>query len=379
MGRVRPGGGVGAGRAAEGSAGRRPRSRQDDRPRRRVRRLLRRARSGRTRKQPTLADRAAVEAMRAAMLTSSASPRTERPSPGGPGPPATPPAGSPGTRSTMPGRWRTAPPMPDSSETGATTVRYANGNVKMEGAHLDGEMHGPWRWFRTDGTVMRTGAFERGRQIGPWRTFDRAGSWSRRRITVRRHRTARAQQPTSVATSAASIGRGASISPTAAAAPPMSSGAGGTGRAQVADRCGPVGLGQLSAVVAADQRVMRERRRRLAAEQPAQADLGGRLAEQVARHGRPGRRPGGGRRRRPRTRRSSCRPGRDRQVAAAAGHLVRARPDETVHPTFRAAAERDPHDRPVQSTRATPPGQPGLPRAVVVRPYLERRREQSQP
>ena len=65
--------------------------------------------------------------------------------------------------------------MPDPSETGATTVLYANGNVKMEGAHLDGEMHGPWRWFRTDGTVMRTGAFERGRQIGPWRTFDRAG------------------------------------------------------------------------------------------------------------------------------------------------------------------------------------------------------------
>ena len=65
--------------------------------------------------------------------------------------------------------------MPDPSETGATTVRYANGNVKMEGAHLDGEMHGPWRWFRTDGTVMRTGAFERGRQVGPWRTFDRAG------------------------------------------------------------------------------------------------------------------------------------------------------------------------------------------------------------
>ena len=65
--------------------------------------------------------------------------------------------------------------MPDPSETDTTTVRFANGNVKMEGAHLDGEMHGPWRWFRTDGTVMRTGGFVRGRQVGPWRTFDRDG------------------------------------------------------------------------------------------------------------------------------------------------------------------------------------------------------------
>ena len=66
--------------------------------------------------------------------------------------------------------------MPDPSETDLPTVRYANGTVKMEGAHLDGEMHGPWRWFRTDGTIMRTGAFERGRQVGPWRTFDRTGA-----------------------------------------------------------------------------------------------------------------------------------------------------------------------------------------------------------
>ena len=65
--------------------------------------------------------------------------------------------------------------MPDASESDADVVRYANGVVKMEGAHLDGEMHGPWRWYRTDGTVMRTGQFDRGRQVGPWRTFDRSG------------------------------------------------------------------------------------------------------------------------------------------------------------------------------------------------------------
>jgi antitoxin component YwqK of YwqJK toxin-antitoxin module len=65
--------------------------------------------------------------------------------------------------------------MPDRAKPAEEVVRYANGNVKMEGAHVDGEMHGPWRWFRTDGTVMRTGQFDRGRQVGPWRTFDRSG------------------------------------------------------------------------------------------------------------------------------------------------------------------------------------------------------------
>ena len=53
---------------------------------------------------------------------------------------------------------------------------YPNGTVKLEGAHLDGEMHGPWSFYRTDGSLMRSGAFDRGRQVGPWRTFDRAGN-----------------------------------------------------------------------------------------------------------------------------------------------------------------------------------------------------------
>ena len=54
--------------------------------------------------------------------------------------------------------------------------RYDNGQPRFEGSHLDGEMHGPWAFFRRDGSVMRTGRFERGRQVGTWRTFDRAGS-----------------------------------------------------------------------------------------------------------------------------------------------------------------------------------------------------------
>jgi antitoxin component YwqK of YwqJK toxin-antitoxin module len=65
--------------------------------------------------------------------------------------------------------------MTDRSEAVPETVHYANGNVKMTGFRLDGEMHGEWAWYRTDATIMRTGAFDRGRQIGPWRTFDRAG------------------------------------------------------------------------------------------------------------------------------------------------------------------------------------------------------------
>jgi antitoxin component YwqK of YwqJK toxin-antitoxin module len=52
---------------------------------------------------------------------------------------------------------------------------YANGRVKLEGFRLDGELHGAWRWYRTDGTVMRTGQFNRGKQVGAWRTFDRSG------------------------------------------------------------------------------------------------------------------------------------------------------------------------------------------------------------
>ena len=55
------------------------------------------------------------------------------------------------------------------------TVHYGNGGVKYAGFLLDGEMHGEWSWYRTDGSLMRSGAFERGRQVGVWRTYDRAG------------------------------------------------------------------------------------------------------------------------------------------------------------------------------------------------------------
>ena len=58
---------------------------------------------------------------------------------------------------------------------------YDNGVVKLRGAHLDGEMHGEWAFYRRDGSLMRSGAFDRGRQVGIWRTYDRSGAVSRRR------------------------------------------------------------------------------------------------------------------------------------------------------------------------------------------------------
>lgn len=53
--------------------------------------------------------------------------------------------------------------------------RYDNGKVRFRGANLDGKMHGPWKFYRRDGSLMRSGSFERGKQIGVWRTFDRTG------------------------------------------------------------------------------------------------------------------------------------------------------------------------------------------------------------
>jgi antitoxin component YwqK of YwqJK toxin-antitoxin module len=64
--------------------------------------------------------------------------------------------------------------MPDPTET-RDLVRYANGNVKHKGSLLDGEMHGPWEFYRLDGSLMRAGSFERGREVGVWRTYDRTG------------------------------------------------------------------------------------------------------------------------------------------------------------------------------------------------------------
>jgi antitoxin component YwqK of YwqJK toxin-antitoxin module len=65
--------------------------------------------------------------------------------------------------------------MPGPADPTEGQVRYDNGELKMTGSHLDGEMHGSWSWYRRDGSLMRTGDFDRGRQIGTWRTYDRSG------------------------------------------------------------------------------------------------------------------------------------------------------------------------------------------------------------
>jgi antitoxin component YwqK of YwqJK toxin-antitoxin module len=57
----------------------------------------------------------------------------------------------------------------------AAIDHYPNGTPRFRGFHLDGEMHGEWTFYRSDGSVMRTGTFDRGRQVGSWITFDRAG------------------------------------------------------------------------------------------------------------------------------------------------------------------------------------------------------------
>ena len=65
---------------------------------------------------------------------------------------------------------RTEDPAPE-----PVSNRYGTGAIQSTGFVLDGDMHGAWAFYRTDGTVMRTGSFDRGRQVGTWRTFDRTG------------------------------------------------------------------------------------------------------------------------------------------------------------------------------------------------------------
>ena len=68
------------------------------------------------------------------------------------------------------------PDMTPPDEPVEETVHYPNGTTKYTGFMLNGEMHGAWSWFRTDGSLMRTGSFDRGRQVGAWRTYDRQGN-----------------------------------------------------------------------------------------------------------------------------------------------------------------------------------------------------------
>jgi antitoxin component YwqK of YwqJK toxin-antitoxin module len=70
--------------------------------------------------------------------------------------------------------WQTST-VTNEPELTVDTETYASGAQKFSGFRLDGELHGTWRWYRTDGSLMRTGAFDRGKQVGTWQTFDRSG------------------------------------------------------------------------------------------------------------------------------------------------------------------------------------------------------------
>ncbi|MEK6190900.1 MAG: hypothetical protein AABM41_01085 [Chloroflexota bacterium] len=66
--------------------------------------------------------------------------------------------------------------MASTDEPVEETAHYANGRIKYTGFRLNGEMHGAWSFYRTDGSLMRSGAFDRGKEVGTWRTFDRSGT-----------------------------------------------------------------------------------------------------------------------------------------------------------------------------------------------------------
>lgn len=50
---------------------------------------------------------------------------------------------------------------------------YDDGGLKAKGRMKDGALHGPWQWWRKDGSLLRSGSFDRGRQVGEWTTYDR--------------------------------------------------------------------------------------------------------------------------------------------------------------------------------------------------------------
>lgn len=60
-------------------------------------------------------------------------------------------------------------------ERGTRVVTYPSGRVKAVGQMRRGKLHGPWKWYRQDGSIMRTGSFRDGAQVGTWCTYDRNG------------------------------------------------------------------------------------------------------------------------------------------------------------------------------------------------------------
>jgi uncharacterized protein YdhG (YjbR/CyaY superfamily) len=74
-------------------------------------------------------------------------------------------------RAVIKARLEEASGTPDSK--GFRRDFYDDGGLKAKGKVKEGELHGPWRWWRKDGSLLRTGSFDRGRQVGAWTTYDR--------------------------------------------------------------------------------------------------------------------------------------------------------------------------------------------------------------
>ncbi|WAB83008.1 hypothetical protein OVN20_07785 [Microcella daejeonensis] len=69
----------------------------------------------------------------------------------------------------------TPPPRPTPPDR-IREEHHRDGTLKARGGMLGDELHGPWQWWRADGSLMRSGAFDRGRQVGEWTTHDRHGA-----------------------------------------------------------------------------------------------------------------------------------------------------------------------------------------------------------
>jgi uncharacterized protein YdhG (YjbR/CyaY superfamily) len=52
---------------------------------------------------------------------------------------------------------------------------YDNAILQSKGKMRKGELHGPWSWWRKDGTLLRTGEFKNGTQVAIWWTYDATG------------------------------------------------------------------------------------------------------------------------------------------------------------------------------------------------------------
>jgi antitoxin component YwqK of YwqJK toxin-antitoxin module len=59
--------------------------------------------------------------------------------------------------------------------TGPVLGYYDNAVLQSKGKFRKGELHGPWQWWRKDGTLMRSGEFKDGVQVGTWWTYDTKG------------------------------------------------------------------------------------------------------------------------------------------------------------------------------------------------------------